>query len=101
MEFSFKNRKKKTLRIEMADGTKITLPETPVGKYKKLFQSQENLEGNEIEESVKLCAEILNTNLEGEKFTPKMIADDWTMADMTDFVQTYVAFATGVKEEKN
>lgn len=101
MEFSFRNRQKKTLRIELFDGEKLTLPEPPVSVYKKMISMGSNMEGNEIDSSLKLVSEILNTNLEGKKFNPKSIVDNWTMGDISDLIQTYVEFAAGIKSEKN
>lgn len=97
MEFNFKNIKKEFLRVTLPDGSKITFGPPKWGVFKKLQKLDIKTDGD----AFRVLAELLNTNMEGKKFTEASASETFDLADMYEFMTIYMEFLNKAIDQKN
>ncbi len=100
--FSFKNRQKKFMPVELEDGTVIHLKSPRLDTMQELLRMANGMgDANEFDTLIKMVPKLLNGNLEGKKFTVADVSRMFDQEDLMDFLAEYMAFVQGTQNEKN
>lgn len=98
--FSFNNRKKNYLPVELSDDNKTTLlVGTPSKALYKRLEQLEN-DNTSVDELYDLCAQVLSHNKGGYTVTAKML-ENLDVEDIRAFIVSYIEFIKSEYDLKN